>query len=388
MPAYQETLKSKLPRVGTTIFTVMSQLAHTHGAINLSQGFPDFDCPPELISLVHEHMKKGHNQYSPMPGVPALREEIVKKAEKCYGTAYNPDTEVTVTAGGTQALFAAIAAVVHEGDEVIIFEPCYDSYAPAVLLQGGIPTFIQLQPPDFRINWNEVKKMVSQRTRMIILNSPHNPTGTVLSEKDIQQLSKIVKNTGIIILSDEVYEHIIFDNRKHHSMALYPDLAQRSFIVASFGKIYHATGWKCGYCLAPKELMTEFRKVHQFLVFCANTPLQHALADFMKQDTGYLELGAFFQEKRDYFDGLMRQTRFEMLPSHGSYFQSASFAHLSDERDQDFAERLTREYGVASIPNSAFYHGKTDHKTLRFCFAKKKETLEKAVEKLLKFNNE
>src|ERR1700733_10398190 len=305
---------SKLPQVGTTIFTLMSALATEVGAINLSQGFPDFDTSPELIELVNNAMKNGHHQYAPMPGVLALREQIAQKKEKLYGSKNHPDTEITITAGGTQAIFTAITAVINPNDEVIIFEPAFDCYAPAIKLMGGIVKSLELEPPDYRIPWSMVKRLINNKTRMIILNTPHNPTATILHKEDIDQLSAIVKNQDIFILSDEVYEHLIYDGVTHHSMARYPELQQRSFIVASFGKPFHATGWKLGYCMAPAFMMLEFRKVHQFLVFSVNTPLQYALAEYLKNERHYLGLPAFYQEKRDHFRKGLEQSRFELLP--------------------------------------------------------------------------
>jgi len=375
---------SKLPQVGTTIFTVMSALATEVGAINLSQGFPDFDTSPELIKLVNNAMKKGHNQYAPMPGVMALREQIAKKTEKLYGAVYNPDTEITITAGGTQAIFTAITAVINPNDEVIIFEPAFDCYAPAIKLAGGIVKSLELSPPDYRIPWDMVKRLINSKTRMIILNTPHNPTATILHKKDIDELSALVKNQDILILSDEVYEHLIFDGEMHHGMARYPELQQRSFIVASFGKPFHATGWKVGYCMAPAFLMQEFRKVHQFLVFSVNAPLQYAIAEHLKDENTYLSLPDFFQQKRDYFRKGLEPTKFKLLPCSGSYFQSVTYNNITDEKDSDFALRLTKEIGVAAIPTSVFYTQGTDHHVLRFCFAKRQETLDKAVDRLLK----
>ncbi len=375
---------SKLPQVGTTIFTVMSALATEVGAINLSQGFPDFDTSPELIKLVNNAMKKGHNQYAPMPGVMALREEIAKKTEKLYGAVYNPETEITITAGGTQAIFTAITAVINPNDEVIIFEPAFDCYAPAIKLAGGIVKSLELSPPDYRIPWDMVKRLINSKTRMIILNTPHNPTATILHKEDIDELSALVKNQDILILSDEVYEHLIFDGEMHHGMARYPELQQRSFIVASFGKPFHATGWKVGYCMAPAFLMQEFRKVHQFLVFSVNAPLQYAIAEYLKDENTYLSLPDFFQQKRDYFRKGLEATKFELLPCSGTYFQSVTFSNITDEKDSDFALRLTKEIGVAAIPTSVFYTQGTDHHVLRFCFAKRQETLDKAVDRLLK----
>ncbi|WP_259069676.1 methionine aminotransferase [Mucilaginibacter sp. X4EP1] len=375
---------SKLPQTGTTIFTTMSALANEVGAINLSQGFPDFDTAPELVKLVNTAMKKGHNQYAPMAGVLALREQIAKKTERLYGAVYNPDTEITVTAGGTQAIFTAITALIHPNDEVIIFEPAYDCYGPAIKLMGGIVKSLELEPPDYRISWDMVKRLINHKTKMIILNSPHNPTATILHKEDIDELSNLVKTQDIWILSDEVYEHLIYDGETHHSMARYPELQQRSFIVASFGKTFHATGWKVGYCMAPSVLMNEFRKVHQFLVFSVNTPIQHAIAEYLKNENSYLALPEFFQQKRDYFRKALEQSKFKLLPCYGSYFQSVTYKNITDEKDSDFALRLTREFGVAAIPVSGFYSKGTDHHVLRFCFAKRQETLDKAVDRLLK----
>ena len=384
MPEFKGSVSSKLPGVGTTIFTVMSKMAAEHGAINLSQGFPDFECPPQLVELVTKAMKDGHNQYAPMPGLPALRERIAEKTEELYGTSYNPETEITVTAGATQAIYTAIAAVVREGDEVIMFEPAYDCYGPAIELNGGKPVYVSLKAPEYTIDWNAVKKVVNHRTKMIIINTPHNPTGAVMSADDMKQLEKLTKNSDIIIISDEVYEHIVFDGNRHESAARYPGLASRSFIISSFGKTFHTTGWKLGYCIAPKELMTEFRKVHQFLVFSCNTPMQMACAEFLKDKSHYLELSAFYQEKRDYFIQLIRGSRFSFTPASGTYFQLLQYDKLSEEKDTDYAVKLIKEHGVASIPISVFYHKPVYDKMLRFCFAKKNETLEKAAELLLK----
>lgn len=375
---------SKLPQTGTTIFTVMSALAAELGAINLSQGYPDYDCSPELVELVSKAMTNGHNQYAPMPGLMALREQIAIKTEKLYGAVYNPDTEITVTAGGTQAIFTAISAAIHPNDEVIIFEPAYDCYAPAIKLMGGVVKSLELDPPDYRIAWDMVKRLINGKTKMIILNSPHNPTATILRKEDIDELSALVKNQDILILSDEVYEHLIYDGETHHSMARYPELQQRSFIVSSFGKTFHATGWKMGYCLAPAYLMAEFRKIHQFLVFSVNAPMQHAIAEYLKDENTYLSLPAFFQQKRDYFREGLKGSRFKLLPCAGSYFQSVSYDGITDEKDTEYAIRLTKEIGVASIPVSVFYRQGTDSHILRFCFAKRQETIDKAVDRLLK----
>ncbi|MDB5135363.1 MAG: 2-keto-4-methylthiobutyrate aminotransferase apoenzyme [Mucilaginibacter sp.] len=375
---------SKLPQAGTTIFTVMSALANELGAINLSQGFPDYETSPELIELVNQAMKNGHNQYAPMAGLMSLREAISRKTEKLYGAIYNPDTEITITAGGTQAIFTAITAAINPNDEVIIFEPAFDCYAPAIKLAGGIVKSLELEPPDYRIRWDMVKRLINNRTKMIILNSPHNPTATILHRQDIDELSAIVKNQDILILSDEVYEHLIYDGETHQSMARYPELQKRSFIIASFGKPFHATGWKVGYCMAPAALMQEFRKIHQFLVFSVNAPMQFAIAEYLKNEDTYLSLPSFFQQKRDYFRKGLENSRFEILPCSGSYFQSVRYSNITDEKDSDFAMRLAREIGVASIPVSAFYSKGNDHHVLRFCFAKKQETLDKAVDRLIK----
>ncbi len=377
-------LKSKLPQTGVTIFTVMSRLANEHGAINLSQGFPDFPVDPELIDLVSLHMKNGHNQYAPMQGVLHLREAISLKTRELYGGIYDPLTEITVTSGGTEALFAAITSVVHAGDEVIVFEPAYDSYVPAIELSGGIPVFCRLHHPEYSVDWDMVRDSITSRTRLIILNTPHNPTGAMLSEQDIETLVEIVCDTEILILSDEVYEHIIFDGRVHHSMSRYPELASRSFVVSSFGKTFHATGWKVGYCMAPAALSAEFQKMHQYLTFATSTPVQYAIADFLQKKESYLELPDFYQRKRDYFLSLIKESRFKSLPSAGTYFQMLDYSGITDQNDVEFAKRMTVEKGVASIPPSVFYNKPLDHKILRFCFAKKDETLERAAERLCK----
>ena len=373
---------SKLPEVGTTIFTVMSKLALDVGAINLSQGFPDFDCDPALVEAVARHMREGRNQYAPMQGIPPLRHAIAAKFQELYGAKYDPETEVTVTSGGTEAIFNAVAMVIHPGDEAIVFEPCYDSYVPAVEVNGGRAVVIALRYPDYAIPWDEVRAAINSRTRLIMFNSPHNPTATVLSAPDMAELSRVVAGTGIIIVSDEVYEHIIFDNVRHESMARYDALRARSVIVGSFGKTYHVTGWKVGYAVAPAELTTEFRKVHQFVTFATNTPTQHALAEFLAARKGYPELPAFYQRKRDLFLRLIEGSRFKPLPSRGTYFQLLDYSAITDEEDMAFALRLTKEHGVASIPTSAFLYKQTAPKVLRFCFAKKDETLERAAERL------
>ena len=375
---------SKLPNVGVTIFTVMSKLANDAGAINLSQGFPDFDVSAELRELVAKYMALGHNQYAPMQGIPSLRQRIAEKTKELYDASYDPDTEITVTSGATEAIFSAITCVVNSGDEVILFEPAYDSYAPAVLLAGGIPVYVQLKYPDYHVDWNEVKDAITQKTRLLILNSPHNPTGAILNGEDMKVLMDIVAGTNILIVSDEVYEHIVFDGHRHESMTRYPELARRSFVISSFGKTYHTTGWKLGYCLAPKQLSVEFQRVHQFVTFASHTPTQFAYAEFMEKKEKYLTLPDFYQEKRDLFLSLIKDSRFRPLPCLGTYFQMLSYANITDEKDIDFAKRLTTVHKVASIPPSVFYVNGDDHKALRFCFAKKDETLIAAAEKLCK----
>ncbi len=377
-------IQSKLPDVGVTIFTIMSKLASDHNAINLSQGFPDFDVHPDLLALVDNYMRSGHNQYAPMQGVAALRDQIAEKVLALYNAGYDPESEITVTSGGTEALFAAISAVVQQGDEVIVLEPAFDSYVPVIKLNGGIPVYVEYKFPDYRIDWDDVRNALSPKTRLIILNSPHNPTGAVFTETDISALKDILLDTDVLLLSDEVYEHIIFDGIRHESISRYPELVKRSFVVSSFGKTYHTTGWKIGYCLAPAPLSKEFQRVHQFLTFASNTPIQYAYAEFMKNKDIYLNLSAFYQQKRDKFLSLIENSRFKAMPCHGTYFQMVDYSSISDESDVEFSKRLTTEHGVASIPPSVFYHRQVDHKVLRFCFAKKDETLEKAAERLCK----
>ncbi len=384
MPIAYNSVSSKLPNMGTSIFAVMSQMAIQHKAINLSQGFPDFDISENLIGLVNKFMKKGYNQYAPMQGVPVLREAISQKVFDVHGVRYNADSEITITAGGTQALFTAISAFIRDNDEVIVLEPAYDSYAPVVILNGGTIKHVPMKFPDYQIDWQHVNKLITSSTRMIIINSPHNPTGSVLKESDLLALEKITKGSDIIVLSDEVYEHLIFDGIKHESVCLYPGLLERSLVVASFGKTFHATGWKMGYCLAPEALMAEFRKVHQFIVFACNTPIQYAMAEFLSDRENYIHLNLFYQKKRDYFVEAIKGSRFEIVPSYGTYFQLLDYSKISDEKEMDFATRLTKENKIASIPVSAFYNKATDNKVLRFCFAKKEETLDKAAEILCK----
>lgn len=375
-------IESKLPDVGVTIFTVMTALSNAHGAINLSQGFPDFNVSPDLIELVLRNMRAGHNQYAPMQGILSLRETIADKVMHLYGAKYDPVREVTVTSGATEAVFCAITSVVRPGDEVIILEPAYDAYVPIVRLCGGIPVFVELDYPFYRIDWNQVKKALTARTRLIVLNSPHNPTGAVLVQEDISALQELVNDTRLLIVSDEVYEHIIFDGLRHESLARYPELAERSFVISSFGKTYHTTGWKIGYCLAPSHLSVEFQKVHQFVNFAVNTPAQYAYAEYMRQPDTYSPLSGFYQRKRDIFLELLQGSRFRPLACRGTYFQMLDYSDITAEPDIEFAKRLTVSHGVAAIPPSVFYHRGTDHKALRFCFAKKDETLRAAAEKL------
>jgi methionine aminotransferase len=362
----------------------MSALAREHKAINLSQGFPDFQADPRLINLVARYMRKGMNQYAPMQGVLALRERVAEMVQSTYGAVYDPETEITITSGATEALFCAITALVNEGDEVIIIEPAYDSYVPAIELSGGMPVSVSLRHPDYAINWEDVKKLIKSGTRAIILNTPHNPTGSILKESDLKELEKIISSSNIVVISDEVYEHIIFDGNSHQSVARFPKLAERSIIISSFGKTLHMTGWKVGYCLAPAALTKEFRKVHQYVNFSTSTPFQHAIADYLEDPEPIFGLSAFYQEKRDLFLKYMEGTRFTPIPSRGTFFQLMGYENISDQKDVDFARRLTIDHKVASIPVSVFYRTLEDHKVLRFCFAKSAETLEKAAEKLHK----
>jgi methionine transaminase len=381
---FTPVIHSKLPKVGTTIFTVMSVLANEHKAINLGQGFPDFPMHEGLHTLVAEAMRNGHNQYVHMNGLPALRQALAEKCLKLYNNAVNAETEITVTPGGTYAIYTALTTLLQPGDEVIIFEPAYDSYIPNVIINGGVPVLLSLQYPDYSIDWAAVRNAITPRTKAIMLNSPHNPTGMVLSEGDMVQLQSIVAGTGIFIVSDEVYEHLIFDDIPHQSILRYPELFSRSFVCFSFGKTYHCTGWKLGYCIAPAALMAEYRKVHQFNCFTCDTPKQVALAQYLQNEPAYMGLGAFIQQKRDYFFKQMKETPFKLLPSHGSYFAVASYADISNESDKDFAVRLTKEFGVATIPVSSFYADGTDNRVIRFCFAKSEPLLQAAVERLKK----
>ncbi|HRP65992.1 MAG TPA: pyridoxal phosphate-dependent aminotransferase [Thauera sp.] len=382
MPTFPATLDSRLPGVGTTIFTVMSRLAQTCGAINLSQGFPDFNAEDVLFERVAHWMRAGHNQYAPMAGCLPLRAAIAAKVEALYGTCYDVETEITVTAGATQALFTAVTACVRPGDEVIVFEPVYDSYVPAIELAGGKPLRLQLTAPDYRPDWDAVAATITPRTRMIMINTPHNPTATVWTPADLERLAALTRGTGIVVVADEVYEHIVFDGAAHASCAAHPELAARSFVVSSFGKTYHITGWKVGYVLAPRELMAEFRKVHQFNVFTVNTPVQLALADYMADAARHTGLAAFYQAKRDFFRTALAGSRFELLPSHGTYFQLARYARICDMGDAAFCEHLTRNVGVAAIPVSAFFADGRDERVIRFCFAKNEATLAAACDRL------
>ncbi len=379
MPSYPGHIQSKLPQVGTTIFTVMSRLAAEHKAINLSQGFPDFDCTPELRALVTKHFNAGVNQYPPMAGIAPLREAVAEKIASLYGTAYDPEQEVTIVPGATYAIYTAVAALIRPGDEVILFEPTYDSYGPAVEVHGGVPVYVQLRYPDYSIDWQTVQAAITPRTRLMIINTPHNPTATVLSAEDLRMLEGLLRNTNIAVISDEVYEHIVFDSHQHQSVARFPGLAERSFLMSSFGKTYHVTGWKMGYVAAPRELMNEFRKVHQFNAFVANGPLQYVFAEYMKNRDAYLQLAAFYQKKRDFFLDGLKGSRFKPLPSRGTFFQNLSYEAISEEKDTDLAVRLTKEHGVASIPVSVFYRQPPAHRVLRFCFAKSEETLAKGA---------
>ncbi|MDT0691189.1 methionine aminotransferase [Salegentibacter sp. F188] len=373
-------LSSKLPGGKTSIFSVMSTMARENDAIDLSQGFPNFETDTRLKELVYKAMKDGHNQYPPMNGILELRQQISAKIETLYGVKYKVDSEITMTSGATQALYCAITAFIHSGDEVIVFKPAYDSYEPTIKANGGKPVLIELKGKYFRIDWQEVKEKINSRTKMVIINTPHNPTGTVMSIEDMQQLESLLKNTNIILLSDEVYEHIIFDNIEHQSASRFPYLAERAIVCSSFGKTFHNTGWKMGYCVAPEELMKEIWKIHELTVFCVNHPMQRAFAEYLKDPENYLSLGSFYQQKRDKFLKLMEGSKFTATPSKGTYYQLFDFSEITEEKDTDFANRLTREHKVASIPVSEFNIAKKDNKQLRFCFAKTDETLEKAAE--------
>jgi methionine aminotransferase len=375
-------IKPKLPEWGTSIFTIMSRMAVEHNAINLAQGFPDWNCDDELLELVHHFQKKGFNQYAPMQGVPALRKAISEKIEKLYGRHYDFEKEITVTAGATQALYTAITSIIKLGDEVIVFEPAYDSYVPDILSNGGIPVFVPLNPKDYSYDWELVRKKFSKRTKAIVINSPHNPTGSLITEDDIKELEKITKGNDIFIISDEVYEHITFDGKKHISLASSEELSKRTFVISSFGKTYHTTGWKMGYCAAPENLTKEFRKMHQFIVFSVNTPIQYAYAEFMKQEDRYLSLGNFYQKKRDVFLDAIKNSKLKIKNCDGTYFQLLDYSDLSDKHDLEFAGYLTKEIGVAVIPLSPFYEDRESRSLIRICFAKSDEVLKEAAKKL------
>jgi methionine aminotransferase len=380
MEDFQGNIHSKLPRAGTTIFTVMSALSREHNAINLSQGFPDFDIDPLLADILHRKVAEGRNQYAPMQGLPELRQAIANKLNRSYGIEINPDSEVNVTAGATQAIYSAITSMVSEGDEVVLFAPAYDCYTPAIELNGGKAIQVELRYPDYSIPWAEVKKVVNHHTRMIIINTPHNPTGTVLMESDMKELERITKGSDIVVLSDEVYEHIIFDGLEHQSVMKYPELASRSMAVYSFGKTFHCTGWKMGYVVAPPRLMKEFRKVHQFEVFACNHPMQATLAEYLQNEEHYVQLPEFYQEKRDFFQVRMKDSRFDMVESKGTYFQLYRYTKISRRKDVDFAKWLTEECGVSAIPISVLYNNNVNDYVVRFCFAKELSTLERATD--------
>jgi methionine aminotransferase len=375
-------IDSRFPQMGTTIFTVMSKMATECGAVNLSQGFPDFQAEPALFDAMHRHMLAGRNQYAPMAGMPELRAAIVDKVAALYGTRFDAESEVTVTAGATQAIFTAIAAFVRPGDEVIVFEPVYDSYVPAIETVGGKAVYAQLKFPDYTPDWEQVAGLITPRTRMIVVNSPHNPTGSLLVAVDLEKLANLLRGTDIVVLSDEVYEHILFDGEQHASLCGHPELAARSIVVSSFGKTYHITGWKIGYVVGPAALMAEFRKVHQFNVFTVHGPSQLALAEYMQDASRHLKLAAFYEDKRDFFRQILAQTPFELLPCRGTYFQLAGYRAISERPDREFAAWMTREIGVAVIPVSVFYGDGRDDRVVRFCFAKQQETLEAAGQRL------
>lgn len=384
MNLFEGNIITKLPQTGTSIFAIMSQLANEHNAVNLSQGFPDFPISEELIELVVHFMKKGYNQYAPMPGVPELRNQLSKMFKKNHGADYNADQEITITAGATQGIYTAISAFITKGDEVIIFEPAYDSYAPSVTVNGGLVKYARLQYPDYSINWDELPRMISSNTKMIILNSPHNPTGSVLKEDDMKRLETLIKGRDIIVLSDEVYEHLIFDGLQHQSVSRFPILAAQSIVVGSFGKTFHTTGWKTGFIMAPKNITAEFRKVHQFVVFAVNTPIQYAVAEYLKNADNYKSLSSFYQRKRDYFLKAISKSKFKPVDCHGTYFQLLNYSAISDEPEMEMATRLIKEFGIASVPVSPFYRTQENNHTLRFCFAKEESTLDKAAEILCK----
>ena len=372
----------KLPSTGVSIFSVMSHLAEEHGAINLSQGFPDFDCAPELVDAVARCMREGHNQYAPMLGVLALREALSRKIELLYGRRYDPVTEITVTSGATEGLFSTLTALIRSGDEVVLLQPAYDSYVPAVQLSGGTPVFVTLRGPDYRVDWDDVRRAVTQRTRVIVLNSPHNPTGMLLDRDDMRELSGVLQHTDAVVVADEVYEHIVFDGRTHESIARHPEIADRAVVISSFGKTYHTTGWKIGYCAAPRALSAEVARVHQFVTYAVNGAIQRAYVEFITSDPAAVAVTPFYQAKRDRFLNLIEGSRFHPLPCCGTYFQMVDYSAITDERDSDFALRLIKEHGVAAIPISPFLSGAEPGPVLRFCFAKRDDTLERAAKRL------
>ncbi len=385
MMSQVNAVRSKLPSSGVSIFAVMSRLANEHGAINLSQGFPDFDCVPELVETVARYMREGHNQYAPMPGVAVLREALAMKIERLYGRRYDPDTEIAITTGATEGLFATLTAFVHPGDDVLLFQPAYDSYVPAIQLSGGIPRFVTLRYPGYEIDWDEVGRAITPRTRVIVMNSPHNPTGMIWRPEDITELGRILQRTDAIVVADEVYEHILFDGARHESLARYPEIAERAVVISSFGKTYHTTGWKVGYCAAPAPLVTEILRVRQWITFAVNGAVQRAYADFVARDPDCASVTEFYQGRRDRFLALIEGSRFRPMPCRGTFFQMLDYSAITDEGDSSFAIRLTREHGVAAIPVSPFLQGgETPGPVLRFCFAKRDETLERAADRLLK----
>ena len=375
-------IRSKLPSTGVSIFSVMSRLAEEHGAINLSQGFPDFDCAPVLVEAVARSMREGHNQYAPMLGVFALREALSRKIELLYGRRYDPATEITVTAGATEGLFSTLMALVQPGDEVVLLQPAYDSYGPAVQLSGGIPVFVTLRGPDYHVDWDDVRRAVTSRTRVIVVNSPHNPTGMLLDREDMRELGRVLQNTDAVVVADEVYEHMVFDGRSHESVARHPEIAERAVVISSFGKTYHTTGWKVGYCAAPRALSVEVARVHQFVTYAVNGAVQRAYAEFVTRDPAASAVAPFYQAKRDRFLSLIEGSRFRPLPCCGTYFQMVDYSAITDERDSDFALRLVRQHGVAAIPVSPFLWEAESGPVLRFCFAKRDDTLERAAERL------
>jgi len=376
------SVQSKLPSTGVSIFSVMSRLADEHGAINLSQGFPDFDCAPELVEAVARSMRDGHNQYAPMLGVLTLRQALSQKIERLYGRRYDPATEITVTSGATEGIFSTLTALVRPGDEVVLLQPAYDSYVPAVQLSGGTPVFVTLRGPDYRVDWDDVRRAVTARTRVIMVNSPHNPTGMVFDRDDLRHLAGVLEHTDAFVVSDEVYEHIVFDGRRHESLASHPDIADRAVVISSFGKTYHTTGWKIGYCAAPAALSAEVARVHQFVTYTVNGAIQRAYAEFVTRDPSAAEVTPLYQAKRDLFLRLIEGSRFRPLPCRGTYFQMVDYSAITRERDSDFALRLITEHGVAAIPITPFMTGADPGPVLRFCFAKRDDTLERAAERL------